>query len=109
MREELRNKVDSMLKMGVVRPYTSPIIMVKKKDGSNGQEILNCPTLSLICLSESEEGRFILSVTIVLTPHTRERYMLRNLKIQVVHKTVIYHLLLPGVIYLLSHEDVSAV
>ena len=39
MREELRNEVDSMLDMGVVRPstlpYASPILMVKKKDGSN--------------------------------------------------------------------------
>ena len=39
MREELRNEVDTMLEMGVVRPstspYTSPIVMVKKKDGSN--------------------------------------------------------------------------
>ena len=39
MREELRNKVDTVLEMGVVRPstspYTSPIVMVKKKDGSN--------------------------------------------------------------------------
>ena len=39
MREELRNKVASMLEMGVVRPstspYASPIVMVKKKDGSN--------------------------------------------------------------------------
>ena len=39
MREELPNEVDSMLDMGVVRPSTSPytsrIIMVKKKDGSN--------------------------------------------------------------------------
>ena len=39
MREELRNKVDTMLEMGVVRPstspYASPIVMVKKKDGSN--------------------------------------------------------------------------
>ena len=39
MREELRNEVDSMLEIGVVRPstssYASPIIMVKKKDGSN--------------------------------------------------------------------------
>ena len=39
MREELRNEVDTMLEMGVVRPFTSPyaspIIMVKKKDGSN--------------------------------------------------------------------------
>ena len=39
MREELRNEVDTMLEMGVVRPSTSPyappIIMVKKKDGSN--------------------------------------------------------------------------
>ena len=40
MRAELRNEVDSMLEMGVVRPstspymYVSPIIMVKK-DGSN--------------------------------------------------------------------------
>ena len=34
MREELRNEVDSVLEMGVVRPstspYTSPIVMVKK-------------------------------------------------------------------------------
>ena len=39
MQEELRNQVDTMLEMGVVRPstspYTSPIVMVKKKDGSN--------------------------------------------------------------------------
>ena len=39
MREELRNEEDSMLKMGVVRPSTSPnaspIVIVKKKDGSN--------------------------------------------------------------------------
>ena len=39
IREELRYEVDSMLEMGVVRPsmspYVSPIIMVKKKDGSN--------------------------------------------------------------------------
>ena len=41
MREELRNEVDTMLEMGVVRPSTSPcrplspIVMVKKKDGSN--------------------------------------------------------------------------
>ena len=39
IREELRNEVDSMLEMGVVRPsmspYASPILMVKKKDGSN--------------------------------------------------------------------------
>ena len=39
MREELRNEVNTMLEMGVVRPstspYTSPIVMVKKKDGSN--------------------------------------------------------------------------
>ena len=39
MREELWNEVDSMLEMGVVRsstsPYASPIVMVKKKDGSN--------------------------------------------------------------------------
>ena len=39
MREELRNEVDTMLEMGVVKPstspYASPIIMVKKKDGSN--------------------------------------------------------------------------
>ena len=39
MREELRNKVDSMLEMRVARPSTSPyalsIFMVKKKDGSN--------------------------------------------------------------------------
>ena len=35
MREELRNEVDTMLEMGVVRPstwpYASPIVMVKKK------------------------------------------------------------------------------
>ena len=35
----LQNEVDSMLEMGVVRPstspYASPIVMVKKKDGSN--------------------------------------------------------------------------
>ena len=39
MREELRNEVDSMQEMGVARPstlpYASPIVMVKKKDGSN--------------------------------------------------------------------------
>ena len=39
MREELRNEVDTMLEMGVVRPstspYASPMVMVKKKDGSN--------------------------------------------------------------------------
>ena len=39
MREELRNKVDSMLEMGVVgpstSPYASPIVMVKKKNGCN--------------------------------------------------------------------------
>ena len=39
MREELRNEVDSMLEMGLVRPstspYASPIVMVKKKDDSN--------------------------------------------------------------------------
>ena len=39
MREELRDEVDTMLEMGVVRPstlpYASPIVMVKKKDGSN--------------------------------------------------------------------------
>ena len=39
MREELRNEVDTMLEMGVVRPstspYASPIVMVEKKDGSN--------------------------------------------------------------------------
>ena len=39
IREELRYEVDSMLEMGVVKPsmspYVSPIIMVKKKDGSN--------------------------------------------------------------------------
>ena len=39
MSKELRNEVDSMLEMGVLRPSTSlnasPIIMVKKKDGSN--------------------------------------------------------------------------
>ena len=39
MREELRNEVDTMLEMEVVRPstsqYASPIVMVKKKDGSN--------------------------------------------------------------------------
>ena len=35
MKEELRNEVDSMLQMGVVTPlsspYTSPIVMIKKK------------------------------------------------------------------------------
>ena len=40
MREEIRNAVDRMLETGVVRsstsPYPSPIVMVKKKDGSNG-------------------------------------------------------------------------
>ena len=39
IREELRNEVDSILEMGVVRPltspYESPFVMVKKKDGSN--------------------------------------------------------------------------
>ena len=39
MREELRKEVETMLEMGVVRPstssYTSPMVMVKKKDGSN--------------------------------------------------------------------------
>ena len=39
MREELRNEVDTMLEMRVVRPstspYASPIVMVKKKNGSN--------------------------------------------------------------------------
>ena len=39
MREELWNEVDTMLEMGVVRPstspYASPIVMVKKLDGSN--------------------------------------------------------------------------
>ena len=39
MREELQNEVDSMLEIVVVRPstspYASPIVMVKKKDGSN--------------------------------------------------------------------------
>ena len=39
MQEELRNEVDTMLEMGVVRPstspYASPIVIVKKKDGSN--------------------------------------------------------------------------
>ena len=39
MAEELRNKVDTVLEMGVVRPsttpYVSPIVMVKKKDGFN--------------------------------------------------------------------------
>ena len=38
-REESWNKVDSMLEMGEMRssmsPYASPIVMVKKKDGSN--------------------------------------------------------------------------
>ena len=38
MREELRNEVDSMLEMGTVRPltspYVSPIVIIKKKDGS---------------------------------------------------------------------------
>ena len=39
MRVELRNEVDNMLEMGVERPptspYASPIVMVKRKDGSN--------------------------------------------------------------------------
>ena len=38
MREELRNEVDTMLEMGVVRPSTSPYtwpIVIVKKDGSN--------------------------------------------------------------------------
>ena len=39
MREELRNEVDSLLEMGAVRPSTSPyawpIVIFKKKDGSN--------------------------------------------------------------------------
>ena len=39
MREELQNEVYSTLEMGVARPslahYTSPIVMVKKKSGSN--------------------------------------------------------------------------
>ena len=39
MREELRNEVDSMQEIGVMRPstspYASPTIFVKKKDGSN--------------------------------------------------------------------------
>ena len=35
MGKELRNEVDTVLEMGVVRPSTSPIVMVKKKDDSN--------------------------------------------------------------------------
>ena len=39
MREELRNEVDPRLEMRLWRastsPYASPIVMVKKKDGSN--------------------------------------------------------------------------
>ena len=39
MRKELRKEVDTMLEIGVVRPlaspYVSPIVMVKKKVGSN--------------------------------------------------------------------------
>ena len=39
MTEELQNEVDSMVQIAVVRPstspYGSPIIMVKKSDGSN--------------------------------------------------------------------------
>ena len=39
MSEELQNEVNSMLEIGVVRPstspYTSPIVMFKKKDDSN--------------------------------------------------------------------------
>ena len=39
MREELRNEVDSILEIGVVKPSMSPyaslIVIVKKKDGSN--------------------------------------------------------------------------
>ena len=43
MTEELENEVDRMLEMGEVRPstsnYMSPIIMVKKKDGSNFRKL----------------------------------------------------------------------
>ena len=38
VREELQNEVDRMLEMGVrpsTSPYVLPIVMVKKKDGSN--------------------------------------------------------------------------
>ena len=35
MRKELRNEVDSMLVRPSTSPYASPIVMVKKKDGSN--------------------------------------------------------------------------
>ena len=39
MRDELRNEVDTILEIGVVRPstspYATPIVMVRKKDGSS--------------------------------------------------------------------------
>jgi len=39
MRESLKKDIDDMLKMGVIResnsPYASPVVVVKKKDGSN--------------------------------------------------------------------------
>lgn len=39
MREFLKKDIDDMLKMGVIResnsPYASPVVVVKKKDGSN--------------------------------------------------------------------------
>ena len=40
MRESLKKDIDDMMKMGVIResnsPYASPVVVVKKKDGSNG-------------------------------------------------------------------------
>ena len=39
MRESLKKDIDDMIKMGVIResnsPYASPVVVVKKKDGSN--------------------------------------------------------------------------
>ena len=39
MRESLKKDIDDMMKMGVIResnsPYASPVVVVKKKDGSN--------------------------------------------------------------------------
>ena len=45
-REESWNEVDIMLEMREIRPSTSPIVMVKKKDGSNrvcaGVKCISC-------------------------------------------------------------------
>ena len=39
MRESLKKDIDDMMKMGVIResnsPYASPVVVVKKRDGSN--------------------------------------------------------------------------